>query len=234
MGNEILRGFPQPVIVPAGTTATPGVAYVFYVTPDSTPLRRVIVTNTIAYSVLADLQTTLTHNSASVVLNNHSGGGPSTNQTFVFDDSGEGDVPGSVPSAGPGSLRFFAGQDGAGQWILLLTSTNSSATNESSTLFLERQQEPAGAIGANILPGECREDFVSVAIQATNLTGAVSLASGTGPVSLQVYSVVSSPTNCATILVTNLNATGVFTVDETSQPPLNPGLYVVPNLQPWS
>jgi subtilisin-like proprotein convertase family protein len=227
LGNEILRGFPEPAVVPAGTTAIPGVAQVFYVTPDTTPLRRVIVTNTIDYSIPTDLQTTLTHNSASVVLNNHSGAGPSTNQTFVFDDSGEGDVPGSIPSAGPGSLRLFSGQDGAGQWILLLTSTNSSATNQSSTLFLERQQDPAGTIGANILPGACREDFVSVPVPATNLTGTLSFTSGTGPVSLQVYSAESSPTNCATVLVPNLNSTGVFNVDDTSQPPLNPGLYVV-------
>jgi len=226
-GNESLRGFPEPMTTPRGTTAFPGTARVFFVSPDVMPVRRAILTNTMTYAALSDVQATLTHNSGSVVLLNYSPINPPSPQTFVFDDSAEGDVLNALPSAGPGSLRLFSGNDGSGQWMLTLTSTNSSATNQSSMLFLEQQQDPAAGLGENILAGACHEDFVSVPILATNLTATVTFGSGAGPVSMQIYPCGDSPSNCVSLLVSSTNPTGILTVDQTTQPPLNPGLYVV-------
>ncbi len=227
LGNEILRGFPSPDAIPRGSIAQPGEAYSFYVTPDSFPVRRVIVTNVLGYSSFSDLQATLNHSASSVILNNHSTNEASMAQTFVYDDSGEGNLPGAVPSDGPGSLRDFAGQDGLGQWLMRLVTTNQPGVNQRSWLFLERQQDLGGVELASLLPGTCREDFVSVPRQTTNLTATVAIASGTGPISLQVYASGAYGSNCATALVNGASANGMMTVDQTSQPPLSPGTYIV-------
>lgn len=227
-GNELLRGFPGPTSTASGTPAQPSQAYTFFVTPDSFPVRRVIVTNMLSYASPIDLQTSLSHASASVVLHNHSTNGlASAIQTFVYDDSYEGDIPGALPSDGPGTLRQFYGHDGGGQWMMNLQTTNQPATNQAASLFLERQQNLLGAETANILPGVCREDFLFVPALFTNATTTASLASGTGPISLEVYPAGVSGSNCATLLIAGSSASGSLTVDQFSQPPLNPGLYVV-------
>jgi subtilisin-like proprotein convertase family protein len=80
-------------------------------------------------------------------------------------------------------------------------------------------------MGATIQPGVCRDDFISVSIQATNLTDIVSFVSGSGPIAVEVYPSGASVSNCPTLVITNIGDTAGLVVDETSQPPLNPGLY---------
>jgi subtilisin-like proprotein convertase family protein len=227
VGNEILRGFPSRVTITKGPANAPGNAYSFYVTPDTFPVRRVIVTNTFSYASFSDLQATLAHGSASVTLNNHSTNGASTGQTFVYDDSGEGDVPGAVSTDGPGSLRDFSGQDSHGQWLLAMSTTNQPGTNESSRLFLERQQDLGGVVMAGIQPGVCREDFLVVPLQASNLTANITIASGAGPISFQVFPLETSVSNCSTLIVNGATPSGTVAIDQTSCPPLAPGQYVV-------
>jgi subtilisin-like proprotein convertase family protein len=235
-GNEFLRGFPAPAVIPGGTASGPGAAYVLYVTPDTFPLRRAIVTNVVTCPSLTDLQGTLTHGSSSVVLNNHSTDGASQAPTFVYDDSGEGDVPGALPSDGPGSLRDFSGKDGGGLWFMTMVSTNRPGTNLNSEVFLELEPDLSGAILATILPGNCREDFVSVPLAGTNLTAMATIAMGTGPILLQVYPANASASNCPSLLISSANGTGSMSIDDTSNPPLNPGSYVIRtcNLGPGS
>lgn len=227
-GNELLRGFPQPSVIPNGTPLQPGVGYVFYVAPDTIALHRVIVTNTIAYSAFSDLKGTLAHGSSSVVLNDYSTNASSTiPQTFIYDDSGAGDVPGAVPTDGPGSLSQFSGQDATGQWRMTLLDTNRPATNQSSWIFLEAQPALAGGMVATILPGNCREDFLAVPLQATNLTAIATYVSGTGPISLQVYPVGTLPSTCPSLVINLASANGMMSIDQTSNPPLTPGLYII-------
>jgi hypothetical protein len=227
IGNEILRGFPEPAVLPSGTMLQPGESFLFYVTPDIVPIRRVVATNVLSYASLRDLQLTLTHASSSVVLYNHSATGSSAAKTFVNDDSGEGDIPAALPSDGPGSLRQFSGSDGSGQWLLTMTTTNQPGTNQNSALFLELQQDLAGTVAAAILPGICREDFVNVPMQSTNLTAVATLISGTGPISLEIYPSSASASNCASLIIAGTGANGVVTSDQFSQPPLNPGPYII-------
>ena len=40
--------------------------------------------------------------------------------TFIYEDNGEGDIPGSQPTDGPGSLRDFIGAQGMGIWVLTM------------------------------------------------------------------------------------------------------------------
>ena len=66
-----------------------------------------------------DLIGTLNHNGIRDVLNNHDSlGNPPGPYSFIYDDSGSGNYPGSQPSDGPGSLRNFAGTEGIGPWML--------------------------------------------------------------------------------------------------------------------
>jgi subtilisin-like proprotein convertase family protein len=222
LGNEVLRGFPAPT----ATLATP--AYVLHVTPDSFPVRRVIVTNMIDAASASDLQLLLTHQAASAVLRNHSGTGPLAGEPFIYDDTNEHDISGAHSSDGPGTLHQFGGKDSSGQWLLSLTSTNQPATNVASWIYLERQPDSAGGLAATVLPGSCREDYVNVAVGGATLSVTAAINSGSGPLSMQVYpssGVVAS--NCPILTIPASSPSTGFTVDQTSQPPLRPGQYTV-------
>jgi subtilisin-like proprotein convertase family protein len=226
-GNELLRGFPAFSGTSIGTPTVPSEAYIFHVTPDSFPVRRVIVTNIISYSSISDWSVVLEHHSSLLTLKNFSTNGPVSGQVFVYDDSNEGDMPGALPSDGPGNLRDFASQDGSGQWDLTLATTNQPATNQASMIFLERQQDLIGAMGATVLPGSCRQDYLSIPMQATNLAVTAVIGSGTGPIQLQVYPLGVVNSNCISLQVTATTAGGTLILDATSNPPLNPGSYTV-------
>ena len=163
-GNLVLRGVPAPAPIPDGTPERPGSAYVVAVAPGPFPLHRVIVTNTLTHEMMSDLTGTLTHLGTSVVLNNHPTKQSVVDMTFVYDDSGQDDVPGAQPPDGPGTLRAFAGQDGGGQWLLTQVDTvpGSTGTNDSLWLFLEAQPDLTNGLAASILPGACRDDHIYV------------------------------------------------------------------------
>ena len=225
-GNLVLRGVPAPAPMPDGTPERPGRAYVVAVGPGPFPLHRVIVTNTLTHEMLSDLTGTLTHLGTSVVLNNHSTNQPVVGMTFIYDDSGQGDVPGGQPPDGPGTLRAFAGQDGGGLWLLTQVDAvpGHTGTDDSLWLFLEAQPDLTNGLAASILPGACRDDHIYAPLGVTNLTAEVSLLSGTGPVWMELGpagAVESFSTGVTT------NAAGLLTVNQFVLPPLNAGDYVL-------
>lgn len=226
-GNEVLRGLPAPAQLPGGTSAAPGRADLFCVDANPIMVRRAVVTNTVTHPNMAELAGILSHGAASVVLNRHSPAGPVTQQSFIYDDSGEGDIPGTRPTDGPGSLRSFYGAAGLGQWRLTMTDTNQPGTNENLTVFLERQPDLGVGVTATILPGACREDFVYVPPEATNLTASVNLVTGQGPLSLQLCPADMPATNCVTLQIAGTGGSAALTADASSHPPLNAGLYVL-------
>ena len=225
-GNVILRGVPAPAPMPDGTAERPGTAYLVGVAPGPMPLHRVIVTNTLTHGMMSDLTGTLAHLGTSVVLNNHSTNQAVAGLTFIYDDSGQGDVPGGQPPDGPGALRDFAGQDGGGQWLLTQTDTvpGHTGTEDSLWLFLEAQPDLSAGLAATLLPGACRDDPVYVPVGVTNLTAVVSLLSGTGPVSMELGP-VGALDSFSTEVTTN--AAGSLTVNRFVMPPLKPGGYVL-------
>ncbi|HEV2394676.1 MAG TPA: S8 family serine peptidase [Verrucomicrobiae bacterium] len=223
-GNQLVRGIPSPALIPGATAAQPGEGYVFCLAPYTMPVHRVIVTNTITTPSMADLAGTLSHNHASVVLNNHSLQGALNSQAFVYDDSAQADVPGAQPADGPGSLRVFDGMQGAGLWLLSVESTNNPGTDESLAVFLESQQDMTGGISSSILPGACRDDFIYLQPGTTNLTANVSFNSGSGPFSTQLCP-IDVTTNCAAILTSGSPGNVTVVADDTTHPPINQGLY---------
>ncbi len=225
-GNQIVRGFPAPSPIPNGSPEQPGTAYLVALATDAIPLRRVIVTNTLTHPHLADLQGTLIHGSADVVLNRLSNSLGAVSQVFVYDDSNEGDFPWAQRPDGPGALSEFAGTQGAGQWLLTMASTNQAGTDENFGLFLEAQPDLSQGFAATILPGVCRQDFIYVPLAGTNLTLSVLCASGTGPLSLQL-SPAGFPLSQAATPLLGPGESAQLTLDAASHPPLTPGLCVL-------
>jgi subtilisin-like proprotein convertase family protein len=226
LGNQVLRGFPVPSTAEPGTPSAPGRGYTLFFTPDPFPVHRVIVTNTFSFTSASDLLAVLSHSGIDSVLHDFSTNLPASGQTVIYDDSMEGDISGANSSDGPGNLQDFAGKDASGQWLISIQTTNHSVTAGDSWLFIERQPDLAGNELVTILPGQCRKDWIYVPPQSASLSVGTTLNSGTGPVSFQVFPAASALTNSPELLVSP-SAGGTLTVNPFSQPPLNPGLYVV-------
>ena len=234
LGNEVLRGLPVPAPIPNASDGVAGSTLVFGIEPDSIPVRRVIVTNILTHTAVRDLQLSLIHGSGTAILVNHSAQGPATSRTFIFDDSHENDVAGAQSSDGPGGLQQFEGKEGHGPWLLQIASTNQPGIEESASILLERQQDIASGITAVVSPGGCRQDLVYVPFGTSNLTATLAFVSGAGPVSWQLYPQGALSSNSPTFNLASSPNNASATVDATSQPPINPGLYVsrVCNLGP--
>ncbi|HWI60125.1 MAG TPA: hypothetical protein VNZ22_23065, partial [Bacillota bacterium] len=225
VGNQLLRGVAVPALIPGGASANPGVAYVFGLCPDPLPVRRVILTNVLTHPNLSAVRATLTHDTISVGLTRQSANTALLHQAFIYDDSGEGDIPDAQPTDGPGNLRAFGGQSGFGQWQLTCLSTNQPGTNDNLWIFLERQPELANTTTALLLPGACRQEFLSLPAGITNLTVNLNRLTGAGPLALQVSPAGTDSTNGLRLLAAE--PTAAFTYDATTHPPLQAGLYVL-------
>jgi len=226
-GNQLLRGFPAAGLIPAGSPLTPGAAYFFAVSTKSAPVHRVIVTNLLTHPMMSDLAGILTHHGISVELLNHAPAAAGVDQTFIYDDSGEGDLPGAQPGDGPGKLSDFAGQPGLGQWQWSVLSTNQAGTNGNLFLAVEPESDPTVGMNATLLPGACRQDPIPVGWPMTNLTVSANLLSGTGPVQMQLMRSPANWTNSPSTQLSESNPSGVIVLDSTSQPPLTAGEYLL-------
>ena len=93
-------------------------------------VRRVVVTNTLSHQNMGHLLGALTHGKKTAVLNNHhcaedALGNCLTNVTYIYEDNGENDIPGSQATDGPGRLTQFNGERGEG--VGFLTMVDSAA-----------------------------------------------------------------------------------------------------------
>jgi len=117
-GNQYINGVNLPVAVPDGSNPHPGSTNVLGLALYPMQAQRVVVTNSITHQNYGDLYGVLTHNDINVVLNNHDGLGPITDWQFVYDDSGEKDMPWARQTDGPGTLTNYVGTAVVGPWIL--------------------------------------------------------------------------------------------------------------------
>jgi subtilisin-like proprotein convertase family protein len=193
-GSQSVFGVPVPVDIPDGTPARPGHGYVFGLALYPIEVQSVIVTDTIVHQNFGDLIGTLNHGgqnglSRTIVLNNHvSLGNPPGPYTIIYDDSGQGDIVGSQPTSGPGSLNTFTGQQGNGVW--LLTETDDSLTQTGSAigfnLLIEPHQDATKGIYGTVGPLGWKRDFIDVPPGTTNLTISATNLTGTGQLDLYV------------------------------------------------
>jgi subtilisin-like proprotein convertase family protein/sugar lactone lactonase YvrE len=167
-----------PVTIPDGDATHPGFTNSIGLAIYPISIQRAVDTNVIAQQNVGDLVITLNHptsalGNGSVVLLNHDSPNTPGIYTNIYDDSGQGDIPYSQPSDGPGSLNTFQQQQGAGIWILHTADSApgfvGSITNNS--LFLYRHQDLTGItnITVTIPPNSWFYDYVDVPVGNTNL-----------------------------------------------------------------
>lgn len=170
-------------VIPDGGPEDPGGTNLFFVfVPDpSCPferIRRVVVSSSVTHELFGDLLGNLAFGSQFAVLNNHvyPGGQLSGTYTWVFEDNGEGDIPGAQPSDGPGSLLNFLGLAPYGLWTFTMVDNFRPATGVVDQITL--RLEPEYLTGAtNIFVREGQLLFVGsidVPLGATNLTICIS------------------------------------------------------------
>ena len=177
-GSQIVNGLNVPVNIPDDNLGHPGVGYVFAIELYPMEVGRVVMTNAIWHQNFGDLIGTLAHGdssgaSQSIVLNNHD---PYSNEsgiyTNIYDDSGEGDIVGSQPSDGPGSLNSFIGQQGAGVWMLteVDTALTQTGTVQNFTMMIEPHQDLTKEITVTLGAGTWYYGFIDVPAGYTNLS----------------------------------------------------------------
>lgn len=193
-GNQYLLGLPVPAVIPPGTPQKPEGARVLALSIQPITVRRVVVTNTLTHTFPGALVGTLGHNRKFAVLNNKTcatdpGTGNCITNTYdyIYEDNGEGDVPFSRPSDGPGNLKDFIGEEGLGVWLFNMANNFPAGTGVVNRLFLKLEPQ-------NIAPGRARErdlqpnswtyDSIDVPPQATNLV--VCVSGNTDPIELYV------------------------------------------------
>ena len=173
-GDETVNGLLLPVTIPDGSPAHPGTGYVFGLAIQPMVIQNVVAMDTIVHQNFGDLIGTLNHNGTSDVLNNHDSlGNPPGPYNLIYDDSGQGQFPGSQTSDGPGSLQNFTGAQAIGPWIL--TEVDNSLTQTGSvpalTLLIQPHQDlMQPGIDVPLQPGGSFSSFVDVPVGYTNLT----------------------------------------------------------------
>ena len=229
-GSWILRGINLPAVIPDGTAARAGVTNVVALAPAPIAIRRVVVTNELWHESFTNLLGTLSHGQKLAVLNNHSlpPVDPVPYQyTYIYDDNGEGDIPGAQQTDSPGSLRNFIGEQGMGVWLLTLTDNAPGHTGlvENLTIRLD-PQNIANAAPRDVLTNAFSFDFLDVPIGATNLTVCLYNDSTTPlPVGLYVRR-GDLPTQTAFDQMELVDpAPGFLSVNLSTLPPLTSGRY---------
>jgi len=174
-GNVYVHGLPLPVNITDGNNRHPGIGYVFGLCLQQITVGQVVVTNAFQHQNFGDLIGTLSHSGISDVLNNHDGLGPvNTNQLFIYDDSGTGNVPGATHSDGPGSLKSFRGKQAIGPWTM--TQIDDSYTQTGSVTSFEMKIVPHRDfkqpffIEVTVPPNGWFYDYIDVSAGNTNLT----------------------------------------------------------------
>jgi glucuronoarabinoxylan endo-1,4-beta-xylanase len=245
-GSQIVNGLNVPVNIPVAILGHPGVAYVFAIALYPMEIDRVVVTNMIWHQNFGDLIGALAHGdssgtSQSVVLNNHDTFGNTIGSLpIVYDDSGRGDIVGSKPTDGPGSLNTFIGQQAIGPWILAEVDTTRPGTGsvQNVSLLIEPHQDLTKGLGVQVTvpPLGWFIDYVDVPAGFTNLGLFATNLAPTSVPPLQLYlNYDVQPdflnylefvllTNC----VSGIYPTGLDPGNSISYgPPLLPGRYFV-------
>ena len=229
-GQEYLHGINVPTPIPDGKSMhKPGISTTIALGVQPINIRRVVVTNFLEHENFGDLVGTLSHNLAQVVLNNHTFGNGATNQELIYEDNGEGDIPGSQHTDGPGTLQDFAGQQGIGVWLLREQDNALFNTGRVDNIFIRIDpQQGTNGVVATIQPNTFFYDFIDVPPNATNLTVCVNFLPGSlGPV--QLYLRYGDYPTLGTFDYTKFIASpgDCLTIDRSDLPPLRPGRYYV-------
>ena len=232
-GNQLVNGITLPANIPDGSTAHPGIAYVFGLAIYPMTVGQVVVNDSITHQNFGDLIGTLNHNGVRTVLNNHDSlGNPPGPYNFIYDDSGSGNYPGSQPSDGPGSLQGFTGTQGIGPWMLTEADTSLTQTGSvtSFQLTVQPHRDLTLGITVSVPPGTWFYDYIDVPVGYINLTVfATNLSPTVSPPVELFVKLGSEPTHADTNDEVLLNNPGLLGPGNSISigPPLTPGRYFV-------
>jgi len=235
-GNESVTFF--PVDIPDGDPTHPGYTNTIGLAIYPIKIQRVVVTNILVQQNAGDLVVALNHSATtgngSVVLMNHNSPNLPGTYTQIYDDSGQGDILGSQPADGPGSLRSFTRQEGQGIWILhAADNAPAFSGNISGSLFIQRHQDLTKNLQTvTVSPLSWFYDYVDVPVGYTNLN-VFAVDENPNPPNYLTLAVKygSQPTatsSDASVLLTNIDLAPPGLSNSISiGPPLNPGIYYV-------
>ena len=186
-GNYLLDFDITDGCIPDGSPANPGGRQFFTIIADfnasgGTPrtMRRVTLTNDVDHQLGGDLLGTVTvfpfggggGLPVSAVLNNHRAfAGPNR---FIYDDSGENDIPFSRQSDGPGTLRDLEGKSLTALWQFTMVDNTPFHTGcVQQVIGLIEPQQDTNSLGNGIRlrlgPGQWRYTAIDVPVGVTNL-----------------------------------------------------------------
>ncbi|MBU6399876.1 MAG: S8 family serine peptidase, partial [Verrucomicrobia bacterium] len=231
-GNRQLVANPTGLPIPEGSPDHPGegIARAIAIATSQITVRRVIVHDTILHQSFGDLVGNLSHGSQFAVLNNHTqlGPTPGVTNTFVYDDSGQGDIPLARPSDGPGSLNSFIGANGMGVWFFNIVDNALGGTGVVQNVTITLQPTTSGplaGISGTLAAGRTFYDVIDVPPDATNLV--VSLSNLNLPVDLYVRrGALPTPTDYDKKALIN-PPSGQLTLSIYDSPPLAAGRYYI-------
>ncbi len=222
-----LKGVPVPIAIPDGSPQKPGGALVFCVNPFPMKVRRAVAEMNVTHDNFGDLFGNLSHSQQYAVLNNHTVGDGTTNQTLIYDDSGEGTVADSQTTDGPGSLRDFMGSEGVGVWMLTMVDNaqfNTGSVNN-LTLTLQPQPDDGKGVTTTVQPSGWFYEVVDVPVGAIYLT--VSLFGNQLPMNIYIRK-GDFPTLTAYDKMSVIQPPGGFlSLTKYDAPPLSPGRYYI-------
>ncbi len=221
-GGFRLRGVPSPGRIAGsgeGSESTEGL--VFGVPPEAFRVRRVVASNVVSHAQLGDVRMALSHAGREILLKDFSNESGGTLVPFVFDDSGELDQPGAIPSGTEGGLLWWNGRCAPGAWIMRFESRSVPGTNHAVFLTVYPQSDQA----FEVLPGAERVEYFEVLPAVTNILLEFQTSSGAGPVWVEASPVTMSVMSCNQALLPGAPGSLTLGLDAWSDPPGQPGLW---------
>jgi subtilisin-like proprotein convertase family protein len=237
-GDETVTFFPVEIPDPVGNL--PGYTNTLGLAIYPVALQRVVVTNVVAMQNYGDVAVALSHSTAAagsgaVDLASHFAPNTPGIYTNIYDDSVRNDIPGSQPSAGPGSLNQYIRQEGEGIWNLHAADDAPAFVGSiSGSLFLEKYQDPTkGVVTVSVAANSWYYTYVTVPVGYTNLTvyGIDENYNSAYPLTLAV-NFGSDPTltnndGSAQLTIPLIAPPGYSSNSVSIGPPLEPGTYYI-------
>ena len=148
-GNIVERGLVVPAAIPDADDERPGGVDVIAFVSRDVRVKNVVVTSAVDHENIPDLLGVLSHVSPEgvpkfSVLNANQNNPTNGFTRWVFDDSDSGNVPGSIPTDRPGTLRNFAGERSMGAWRMTMIDNSSFFTGRVEQFFIRIEPELEG------------------------------------------------------------------------------------------
>lgn len=242
--NGFVRAYPMTgYAIPDGSPSQPGGTRFLAVPSPSLSgraesVRRVVITNNVSHENYGDIISAVSHNSRTVVLDNHRSletppyPVPPGPYSFLYDDSGQGDFLNVIPPSGPGTFETYMGEAPGGVWYFSYSDdalTQSGNVND-LRLRLDRQcEDNCDGVTNEICAGRWIYFSRNVPVEATNLTVCIDIITANNPQPLDLYIRKGRrPTLTAYDFRKTINPPGsCLTIDKSQLPPLTAGRYFI-------